>query len=759
MSLLMQALKKAERAKRSGLQEPEPDGTELEPRPPAREPYPYVADDSPASTIKHELSLEPIEPAVERPHDPVPPQARHEVPHPEARIEPDMRPAEDVRMATPADLDAISAASADTGSAAHSAGGAFMAGREDTGYAAGSSADHTASGHQGSGDDNAGYGAGSGAPYGARGVADTAPSEAGAAHAGTGRTAGAGHTSGHAGDAPWLGGGAGAAHAAGRVDAAAGADGGNHAGRMGGHADAAAMQDGVGHAGRSGGRAGAATRAARAAAGESAAARRAAASASSEFAAQGASLATKGPARARTAADIPSERSGLDPARLRIAGLSGLLVLILGIFGYIYWKAAMAPGPGAGLPMVPMPPPGATGASGIIVVPAATPAGAGQYAGGPGIATDPALAQGGATPATIPGTSIATTPASASSAAPSAVTPAAPAATAAAPAPPVTDAASGAPAPAAVQPVRERAPAARPAAPRTTVPAGPSAAQLASIDDPAMRRDAMRDAAERQARAIQEVQASQPATAPGAMPAAAGVDPATLATAAAPASPGGAAPASAGGAVPAALAGGEVRISRSTNAAIVNPSIQSGYAAFQSGDLATARQQYQLALGQDPTSRDALLGLAAVSLREHQGQQAAATYTRLLELDAADPDALAGLVSLGAGDMQHSESRLKELLRRKPEAGPVHFALGNLYAKQARWNEAQQSFFRAYTSTPSNPDYAFNLAVGLDRLNQPRLAASYYQRALLLVQTVPASFDRTAAERRLQELGGPAAAP
>ncbi|MGB9989571.1 tetratricopeptide repeat protein [Massilia sp. SM-13] len=641
----MQALKKAERAKRSGLQEPEPDGTELEPRPPAREPY--VADDSPATRIKHELSLEPIEPAVERPHDPVPPQARHEVPHPEARIEPDMRPAEDARMATPADLDAIAAASADTGRA-----------------------------------------------------------------------------NGHAGDAAAVG-GSGEGHASGRADAATEADGGRYAGR-----------------------AGAGTRASRVAAGESAAARRAAASASSEFAAQGASLATKGPARARTAADIPSEHRGLDAARLRIAGLSGLLVLILGIFGYIYWKAAMAPGPGAGLPMVPMPPPSATGASGIIVVPGATPAGAGQYAGGPGIATDPAPAQGSATPAMIPGTSIATTPASASSAAPAAMAPAVPATTA--PAPPVTDAASGAPATAAVQPVRERAPAARPAAPRNTVPAGPSAAQLASIEDPAMRREAMRDAAERQARAIQEVQASQPAAAPGAMPAAAGVDPGTLAATA---------PASAGGAAPAALAGGEVRISRSTNAAIVNPSIQSGYAAFQSGDLPTARQQYQLALGQDPTSRDALLGLAAVALREHQGQQAAATYTRLLELDAADPDALAGLVSLGAGDMQHSESRLKELLRRKPEAGPVHFALGNLYAKQARWNEAQQSFFRAYTSTPSNPDYAFNLAVGLDRLNQPRLAASYYQRALLLVQTVPASFDRTAAERRLQELGGPAAAP
>lgn len=643
----MEALKKAERAKRSGLQEPEPDDTELEPRPPAREPY--VADDSPATTIKHELSLEPIEPAVERPHDPVPPQARHEVPHPEIRTEPDMRLAEDAGMATPADLEAITNASADAGSAS------------------------------------------------------TRPSS------GDGRVGGA---------AGGPGGGA--------TDRAAGVPPHHNAERT------ANGRAGAGRAAAAGG--GEAARSARAAAGESAAARRAAASASSAFAAQGASLAAKGPARARTAADIPSEHRGLDPARLRIAGLSGLLVLILGIFAYIYWKATMAPGPGAGLPMVPMPPPSATGASGIIVVPGAVPAGTGQYTGSPGITADPALAQAAA-PTTIPGTSLAPAPAAPAVAAPAAT-----------PAPPISGAAGAGTATAAVPPVRERAPAARPAATRTTVPAGPTASQLASIEDPAMRREAMRDAADRQARAIQEVQATS-----GTMPAATGVDPASLAVASAPAS--------AAGAAPAALASGEVRISRSTNAAVINPSTQSGYAAFQAGDLATARQQYQLALGQDPTSRDALLGLAAIALRENQGAQAAATYTRLLELDAADPDALAGLVTLRAGDLQHSESRLKELLRRKPEAGAVHFALGNLYAKQARWNEAQQSFFRAYTATPSNPDYAFNLAVGLDRLNQPRLAASYYQRALLLVQTVPASFDRTAAERRLQELGGPAAAP
>ena len=82
------------------------------------------------------------------------------------------------------------------------------------------------------------------------------------------------------------------------------------------------------------------------------------------------------------------------------------------------------------------------------------------------------------------------------------------------------------------------------------------------------------------------------------------------------------------------------------------------------------------------------------------------------------------------------------------------FALGNLYAQQGRWPEAQQTYFRAYTAAPDNADYAYNLAIGLDRLNQGKLALTYYQRALALGQDKPAGFDRTALRQRMHELSG-----
>ena len=199
----------------------------------------------------------------------------------------------------------------------------------------------------------------------------------------------------------------------------------------------------------------------------------------------------------------------------------------------------------------------------------------------------------------------------------------------------------------------------------------------------------------------------------------------------------------------------QIQVQRSVAAPQIQPGVQQGYQALNGGQLDTARQQYETVLQQDPTNRDALLGLAAVALRENQGAQAASLYVRLLEINPDDGEALAGLIGLRQGDVVQSEAKLKAILARSPDSGPVLFALGNVYAKQRRWSEAQQQFFRAYSAVPGNPDYAFNLAVGLDRLNQPTLAATYYQQALALARTAPAAFDQAAVLARLRELGRP----
>ncbi len=166
----------------------------------------------------------------------------------------------------------------------------------------------------------------------------------------------------------------------------------------------------------------------------------------------------------------------------------------------------------------------------------------------------------------------------------------------------------------------------------------------------------------------------------------------------------------------------------------MHPRVAAGYAAYQEGRLEAARNEYQLALREEPGNRDALLGLAALDMREQRYDSADAMYRQLLRTDPRDPYAHAGLLALrGQGiDPVTAESRLKTLLATEPDSAVLNFALGNQYAQQARWAEAQQAYFKAVVAEPDNPDYAYNLAVSLEHLRQAGPALDYYRRALAL---------------------------
>lgn len=194
-----------------------------------------------------------------------------------------------------------------------------------------------------------------------------------------------------------------------------------------------------------------------------------------------------------------------------------------------------------------------------------------------------------------------------------------------------------------------------------------------------------------------------------------------------------------------------IRVTRSP--ARVNPLLEQGYTAMQQGNLAQAQQAYERMLGIDARNTDALYGLAAIALQRQQPGLAEDYYLRILESDPRDAYAHAGLAGLGGRSAgSNSESRLKTLIADQPDVAPLHFALGNLYAQEQRWRDAQQSYFLAYQNDSSNPDTAFNLAVSLDQLHQNRLAAQYYSEALRLRGTQAGAFNREQVQARLREL-------
>ncbi|MGD9788654.1 MAG: tetratricopeptide repeat protein [Sulfuricellaceae bacterium] len=206
-----------------------------------------------------------------------------------------------------------------------------------------------------------------------------------------------------------------------------------------------------------------------------------------------------------------------------------------------------------------------------------------------------------------------------------------------------------------------------------------------------------------------------------------------------------------------------IRIQRGASTGQVNPSLSRAYQALLAGDLNQAQEEYRKILRSDRNNRDALLGMAVIHERRGDAETAAGIYSRLLELDPNDGTAQARLTALGAStDPVRGESRLKTLLAQQPDSDTLHFALGNLYAAQARWPEAQEAYFHAFQKQPGNPDYLYNLAVSLDHLGQNKLALDYYRRALAAAGR-PHAFAADAVKTRIgaleQALGQDAAAP
>ena len=184
-----------------------------------------------------------------------------------------------------------------------------------------------------------------------------------------------------------------------------------------------------------------------------------------------------------------------------------------------------------------------------------------------------------------------------------------------------------------------------------------------------------------------------------------------------------------------------------------DPVLEGAYQAYIGGDLAKARNDYQQVWRNNPDNRDALLGLAAVETQAGRYNAAEGYYTRLLDLDPRDAHAQAGLIGLrGQVDPLSAESHLKNLITAQPEASFLHFTLGNQFAAQERWAEAQQAYFRAYTSDPEHADFAYNLAISLDRMHQTKPALGYYRRALALAESRPGSFDKAQVSKRVLQL-------
>ncbi len=116
------------------------------------------------------------------------------------------------------------------------------------------------------------------------------------------------------------------------------------------------------------------------------------------------------------------------------------------------------------------------------------------------------------------------------------------------------------------------------------------------------------------------------------------------------------------------------------------------------GNLTAARESYELALGEDPKSADAVLGLA-----------------RLDQL---------------AGRSQEAEQGYRKALKIKPNDPRVLDTVGQFYASQERWTESAEILTRAMQASPEDKTIRHHLAISLARSGNTMAAMPHFARAI-----------------------------
>lgn len=193
----------------------------------------------------------------------------------------------------------------------------------------------------------------------------------------------------------------------------------------------------------------------------------------------------------------------------------------------------------------------------------------------------------------------------------------------------------------------------------------------------------------------------------------------------------------------------KIRFEHRSDGPKVNSLLADARQSLQRGELLPALAQYRAVLRLEAQNHDALLGVAAVTLRQGNSPLAARYFNHVLSLDPRDPNAHAGLALLN--HESDNESSLKLVLEQHPDSAALHFALGRLYAEQARWSEARDAYTQAQRLAPDAAAPTLNLAICLDHLNQPYAAMVNYRRALKLDET-GLNLDHVAITLRLEQL-------
>lgn len=179
--------------------------------------------------------------------------------------------------------------------------------------------------------------------------------------------------------------------------------------------------------------------------------------------------------------------------------------------------------------------------------------------------------------------------------------------------------------------------------------------------------------------------------------------------------------------------------------------VNQAWQAYQAGHYDLAQLRYSQVIGGEHNV-DVQLGLASIALQQHRRELALAYYQQALMLDPYNVVALSALATWG--DVAYAdglEAQIKQALVQQPSTR-LQYSLGNLYAGQQRWREAEAAYFASFQADNASADSAYNLAVSLDHLREYKAALTYYLRARNLGFSNEKDRDVSLLNQRIQQL-------
>jgi len=164
--------------------------------------------------------------------------------------------------------------------------------------------------------------------------------------------------------------------------------------------------------------------------------------------------------------------------------------------------------------------------------------------------------------------------------------------------------------------------------------------------------------------------------------------------------------------------------------------LSTGALFFQRGYLDQAAVAFQQALGDDPTSAEAVYGIGSVYLNQNKNAAAREMFERCVKLQPAYPDTIPDAWN-NLGVIATRENRIDDAIYNFLQAlkiNPRHLLsldnLGNAYRLAKRWDDARPVLQHALEVAPEDPEANYSLGMVFAQNNDTDKAYEYLQRAL-----------------------------